>query len=49
MKIAVITIVVTVVLLGGGIYLLNEQSKPREATAAEVGLAACLKEKNVVM
>lgn len=49
MKIAVITIVATVALLSGGIYLLNEQSKPREASAAETTLAACLKEKNVVM
>lgn len=49
MKAGIITAIATLLLLGGGIYLIYQQSKPPEVSAATHELAACLTEKGVKM
>lgn len=49
MKAGIITAVITIVLLAGGIYLMSQQGRPVEASESVHKLAACMSEKNVTM
>jgi large repetitive protein len=49
MKAGIITAVITVLILAGGIYLISEQGRPVEASEEIHKLASCLTEKDVKM